>query len=107
MGVAGVLSRAQDSRTHMDATVSSALRDLTGLMDNAREMVGIAERRRAATDGARGSGAAEDAAELEAWMLELGITTPVTKQSAGAVYHQQLARQARGPQASRVPGCEL
>ena len=46
-GVAGVLSRVQESRNQMDNTMSSALRDLTGLMDSAREMVALAVRLRA------------------------------------------------------------
>ena len=31
--------------------------------------------------------------EMQDWMLSVGITSPVTKESAGALYHQQLSRQ--------------
>lgn len=31
--------------------------------------------------------------EIEDWLLSVGISSPVTKESAGALYHQQLARQ--------------
>lgn len=31
--------------------------------------------------------------EMQDWMLSVGIVSPVTKESAGALYHQQLSRQ--------------
>lgn len=31
--------------------------------------------------------------EMQQWMLSVGIISPVTKESAGALYHQELSRQ--------------
>lgn len=31
--------------------------------------------------------------EMQDWLLSVGIISPVTKESAGALYHQQLSRQ--------------
>lgn len=31
--------------------------------------------------------------EMQDWLLSVGILSPVTKESAGALYHQQLSRQ--------------
>lgn len=31
--------------------------------------------------------------EIQDWLLSVGIISPVTKESAGALYHQQLSRQ--------------
>lgn len=31
--------------------------------------------------------------EMQEWLLSVGIISPVTKESAGALYHQQLSRQ--------------
>jgi hypothetical protein len=31
--------------------------------------------------------------EMQDWMLSVGIASPVTKESAGALYHQQLSRE--------------
>lgn len=31
--------------------------------------------------------------EMQDWFLSVGIASPVTKESAGALYHQQLSRQ--------------
>ena len=43
------------------------------------------------------TGAAEDELgtkeEMQDWLLSVGIASPVTKESAGALYHQQLSRQ--------------
>lgn len=33
--------------------------------------------------------------EMQDWMLSVGIASPVTKESAGALYHQLLSRQVR------------
>lgn len=31
--------------------------------------------------------------EMQDWLLSVGIVSPVTKESAGALYHQELSRQ--------------
>lgn len=31
--------------------------------------------------------------DMQDWLLSVGIASPVTKETAGALYHQQLARQ--------------
>jgi ESCRT-II complex subunit VPS36 len=31
--------------------------------------------------------------EMKDWLMSVGIISPVTKESAGAMYHQQLSRQ--------------
>lgn len=31
--------------------------------------------------------------EMQDWLLSVGIASPVTKETAGALYHQQLSRQ--------------
>lgn len=31
--------------------------------------------------------------EMQDWLLSVGIVSPVTKESAGALYHQQLSRE--------------
>lgn len=35
--------------------------------------------------------------EMQDWLLSVGIISPVTKESAGAQYHQQLSRQVHSP----------
>ena len=108
VGVAGVLSRVQDSRVAMDATVSAALRDLSGLMESAREMVNLAERLRASVDGAGGgAGAADDAdgaQQLEArslrcapsWQASPALPSPAAVWSRRACPGGQLRAPAAG-----------
>lgn len=68
-----------------------ALKDLAGLMDKARDMVSLAERLRSSIQKGGSDGC--EIQEFEAVALDMGIASPITRQSAGAVYHQQLARQ--------------
>ena len=45
-------------------------------------------------DAAKGPEAAEEKQEMQDFLLSVGIASPVTRNTAGALYHQQLARQA-------------
>lgn len=70
------------------------------LQSKAKEMVMLAEKMRqkllsssnsqtnATNDEEMGS-----KEEIQDWLLSVGIISPVTKESAGALYHQQLSRQ--------------
>ena len=72
-------------------------------MAKAKEMVTLAEHlagsvansRRRTTDSSDASGSDADAetTEMDAMMLSMGIASPVTRETAGALYHQQLAGQ--------------
>ena len=63
----------------------------------AGDMVQLAERfREALAERARaGEGAPEDAmdASMEADLISMGISSPVTKATSGALYHRELSRQ--------------
>ena len=77
-------------------TLQQAFSDLRGLMAKAGEMVQLAERfRQALADKAAASHSAEDAmdAEMEAELISMGIASPVTKATAGALYYKELSRQ--------------
>lgn len=64
-------------------------------------MVSLAEKMRqkllsAPSSSQNGSGDDEEMGskeEMQQWMLSVGIISPVTKESAGALYHQELSRQ--------------
>lgn len=64
----------------------------------AKEMVILAEKMRVRLLTGQASTVEEEGVgtnqEMQDWMLSVGITSPVTKESAGALYHQQLSRQA-------------
>lgn len=70
------------------------------LQSKAREMVMLAEKMRqkllAAPNNHSSVASDEEMGskeEMQDWLLSVGIISPVTKESAGALYHQQLSRQ--------------
>lgn len=78
-------------------SLEHAFKDLRGLMAKAAEMVQLAERFRgriaeqSSTDNADVQEFRESG--LEAELIQMGIASPVTKETAGVMYHQELARQ--------------
>lgn len=100
VGVAGILRKEQEMWESTDKSLQDAFQDLNALMSKAKEMVMLAEKMRqkllsgssnqtsASTDEELGS-----KEEMQDWLLSVGIASPVTKESAGALYHQQLSRQ--------------
>lgn len=78
-------------------SLEHAFKDLRGLMAKAAEMVQLAERFRgriaeqSSTDDADVQEFQESG--LEAELIQMGIASPVTKETAGVMYHQELARQ--------------
>ncbi|KAF7836301.1 vacuolar protein sorting-associated protein 36 [Senna tora] len=100
VGVSGILRKEQEMWESTDRSLQEAFQDLNALMSKAKEMVMLAEKMRlkllsgsnsqtnAANDEELGS-----KEEMQDWLLSVGIISPVTKESAGALYHQQLSRQ--------------
>uniref|UniRef100_K3WPY1 Vacuolar protein-sorting-associated protein 36 n=1 Tax=Globisporangium ultimum (strain ATCC 200006 / CBS 805.95 / DAOM BR144) TaxID=431595 RepID=K3WPY1_GLOUD len=104
-GIAGILRRQQAAQKETSDLAASAFSDLTNLMEKARDMVGLIERYvdtikttedvvTTNDDGSeKSSSNAEDLNKLNSLMLDMGITSPVTRENAGGAYYQQLARQ--------------
>ncbi|KAL2326126.1 hypothetical protein Fmac_025184 [Flemingia macrophylla] len=100
VGVSGILRKEQEMWESTDRSLQDAFQDLNALMSKAKEMVVLAEKMRlkllsgsnsqtnATNDEEMGS-----KEEMQDWLLSVGIISPVTKESAGALYHQQLSRQ--------------
>ncbi|RDX60650.1 Vacuolar protein sorting-associated protein 36, partial [Mucuna pruriens] len=100
VGVSGILRKEQEMWESTDRSLQEAFQDLNALMSKAKEMMGLAEKMRlkllsgsnsqtnATNDEEMGS-----KEEMQDWLLSVGIISPVTKESAGALYHQQLSRQ--------------
>ena len=83
-----------------DSMAQAALSDLDGLMKNARDVVQVVERySKLMEDSQSPDGASETSSEvgerneMESILQNIGIISPVTKLSAGRLYHQQLAQQ--------------
>ena len=66
------------------------------LQAKAKDMVDLAGRIRTKlnADASKGAEAVEEKQEMQDFLLSVGIASPVTRNTAGALYHQQLARQA-------------
>ncbi|KAL6124796.1 hypothetical protein ACLB2K_077305 [Fragaria x ananassa] len=99
VGVSGILRKEQEMWETTDKSLQDAFQDLNALMGKAKEMVMLAEkmRQKLLSSLTSQSGAAEDGElgskqDMQDWLLSVGIS-PVTKESAGALYHQQLSRQ--------------
>lgn len=101
VGLAGILRKEQEQWESTDKSLQDAFQDLNALMSKAKEMVSLAEKMRqkllsAPSSSQNGSGDDEEMGskeEMQQWMLSVGIISPVTKESAGALYHQELSRQ--------------
>lgn len=83
-----------------DRSLQDAFQDLNALMSKAKEMVMLAEKMRqkllSGSNSQAGSTNDDELGskeEMQDWLLSVGIISPVTKESAGALYHQQLSRQ--------------
>ncbi|KAK8950643.1 Vacuolar protein sorting-associated protein 36 [Platanthera guangdongensis] len=97
VGVAGILRKEQEMWESTDKSLQDAFQDLNALMGKAKEMVALADKMRqkllsgsAAHTNDEEMGSKQ---EMQDWLLSVGIISPVTKESAGALYHQQLSRQ--------------
>jgi ESCRT-II complex subunit VPS36 len=104
VGVAGIMAREQTKAAVTGQALDAAFSDLRALMAAAAEMVELAERFRqqqaaasaggdGSVSGSAGGGEAALDAETALALAAMGIVSPVTRASAGAQYHQQLARQ--------------
>ncbi|XP_020583943.1 vacuolar protein sorting-associated protein 36 [Phalaenopsis equestris] len=99
VGVAGILRKEQEMWESTDKSLQDAFQDLNALMSKAKEMVALAEkmRQKLLSGSAAQANANEEEMgskqEMQDWLLSVGIVSPVTKESAGALYHQQLSRQ--------------
>ncbi|KAJ2848291.1 Vacuolar protein-sorting-associated protein 36 [Coemansia brasiliensis] len=104
-GISTIVSTAHATERARDATLQSAFTDLDALIAMANEMVGMAEhiatqlnspaasklRKRGSNENDEDSTARADA--FRQYLLDLGIDSPVTRDTAGAVFHEELARE--------------
>lgn len=101
-GVAGILRRQEQNLKSVDTLARDAMVDLDSLMIRAKEMAIIVQRY-ASYAGERVEGDNSDRSEtttetgetneIDSILQSMGIASPVTKYSAGRLYHKQLARQ--------------
>lgn len=100
VGVAGIMHREHTKTSEAGKSLQQAFQDLAALMTMAEQMVALAERFRGVTSSmdetAGSSGSNSDEVmdrDTQLQLISMGITSPVTKESAGARYHTELLRQ--------------
>jgi hypothetical protein len=105
LGISGLMRQRELDKRHTGRLATEAFTDLQALMSQAQTVVGIMERYQSqlaeverAGDGAAGSGGGAPAGDEEKKQLRdlldnIGISSPVTKSSAGSAFHQQLSRE--------------
>ncbi|GJP56394.1 hypothetical protein CLOM_g15458 [Closterium sp. NIES-68] len=129
-GVGGILRREAEQKQATDRSLQEAFADLNALMAKASEMVKLAERMRqkvqqqqqqqqggstasgemAPSPSSSSSSAVASSEELLDLLLQMGIESPVTKETAGALYHRQLSRELAdfiGPVLEKTGGTML
>ncbi|KAH8548261.1 EAP30/Vps36 family-domain-containing protein [Umbelopsis sp. PMI_123] len=95
VGISAIQERIEKTRLDAAETLTDAFKDLDGLMAKAAEMVKLAESITTKINKEpQGSGTSEnDTLALNTYLMELGISNPVTRDSTGSSYHQELARE--------------
>lgn len=115
VGVGGLLKRQEKALSEAEKLTKEATGDLDSLMERAREVVRVVEkfaklaedRTKDSADNDNGADDDDDTAsiassstgttsttnDVESILQSIGMVSPVTKYSAGRIYHKQLARQ--------------
>lgn len=88
-GISGIIRGVDRKKRETDASLSEAFSDLDALMSKAKDMVALSKR----LNAAQASLSDKDASKFNQYMLNMGIASPVTRESAGSLYHSELARQ--------------
>ncbi|KAI7852983.1 EAP30/Vps36 family-domain-containing protein [Circinella umbellata] len=92
VGISAIQGRIEKNSLEASETMTDAFQDLDRLMAKATEMVTLAEsisqKMNKDTNNTDGN-----LSTLRTHLLNLGISDPVTRGSAGSIYHQELARE--------------
>jgi len=90
-GITGIIRTTETKSKETDKTLQQAFTDINALMEKAKDMVGLAEKIQAILSKENSGNEADN--ELRSVLISIGIQSPVTKDSAGSLYHSQLSRQ--------------
>eukprot|EP01130_Rhizamoeba_saxonica_P008451 TRINITY_DN3423_c0_g1_i2.p1 TRINITY_DN3423_c0_g1~~TRINITY_DN3423_c0_g1_i2.p1 ORF type:complete len:262 (-),score=56.29 TRINITY_DN3423_c0_g1_i2:56-841(-) len=87
-GISGLLRYREERNKEVNSNLEEAFSDLKALMSNASEMVTLAEKLQAYTAKNK-----DEQDEVNNMIFDIGLASPVTKQSAGNLFHVELSRQ--------------
>ncbi|KAI8047360.1 EAP30/Vps36 family-domain-containing protein [Gilbertella persicaria] len=89
VGINAIEDRIKKTTLETNETMTDAFQDLDRLMTKATEMVKLAE----SISNKVSKDQDNELSTLRTHLLALGIASPVTKGSAGSIYHQELAKE--------------
>lgn len=97
-GVGGLIRKQQRELKSVDNITKEAIIDMDSLMNAAKEVVEIVQRYASVANEERGdssdtSSDSGERSEMDIILQNIGIVSPITRYSAGRLYHQQLSRQ--------------
>ncbi|KAJ3292928.1 Vacuolar protein-sorting-associated protein 36 [Borealophlyctis nickersoniae] len=94
-GISGIMRSVEQTNKVRDSALGEAFTDLNALMEKAAEMVKLAESISSKLSQTSSSENDEsvDMAAFRTYLVDLGISSPVTRQTAGDMYTQELSRQ--------------
>eukprot|EP00761_Pharyngomonas_kirbyi_P005820 gb/GECH01005826.1/.p1 GENE.gb/GECH01005826.1/~~gb/GECH01005826.1/.p1 ORF type:complete len:402 (+),score=111.59 gb/GECH01005826.1/:1-1206(+) len=99
-GIGGIMRRVNEEDNQQQKALAEAFQDMSSLMDNARELVSMAEKFAEKEKSRNKSGETskeekKDEEDFDDLVMNMGIVSPVTKATAGSKsnFYQELARQ--------------
>ncbi|CAG8497742.1 1377_t:CDS:2 [Paraglomus brasilianum] len=94
-GISGIMKNVAQNQEEQKETLDQAFKDLDALMAKASDMVKLAQsiKMKLNKDSSESEVSADDDSTFSTYLLELGMSNPVTKKDSGSIYHQELARQ--------------
>ncbi|KAI7879138.1 Vps36-domain-containing protein [Lichtheimia hyalospora FSU 10163] len=92
VGISAIQGRIEKTTMEAQESMDEAFQDLDKLMAKATEMVSLAESISTKMNKESNNNG-DDLSALRTTLLNLGISDPVTRGSAGSIYHQELARE--------------
>lgn len=98
-GVGGIIRKQERDMALVDGVTKEALSDLESLMRSARDVISVVQRYAAYQQDRSEQNISETSTdigernEMESIMQSIGIVSPVTKFSAGRMFHSELSRQ--------------
>ncbi|KAL1921786.1 uncharacterized protein VTP21DRAFT_10428 [Calcarisporiella thermophila] len=92
-GISGILQSVKQTHQERDESLTQAFQDLDALMRKAADMVKLAESITSKLNKEPFDTLEVEASSFRTYLLELGVSNPITKDSAGAAYHRELSKE--------------
>ena len=94
-GIGGIEKKMQQRHKETGQSISKAFKDLSKLMDQAKEMVNLSKNISNKIKEKQGDITEDETVKFKSYLLSLGIQDPVTRETHGSgdKYYQELAKQ--------------